>query len=670
MSHFHLSMKVQPRRSDGGKLSAKSHFDYIARQNQYAHIRGRQEDFVMSESGNLPTWARGNAGSFWEEAENHRSARGRAYREVEIGLQEELSLEDNLELLHGFMHEFHIDQYAYTFAIHSKDSTLETGHKNIHAHLMFNEKIQEKDRYLEPEKYFNAYSKTHSGEAIGGYRSSREFLSKDVLKTMRKRWAEMVNDKFKQRGIAAEITEKNNADRYDELIAQGRTEEAELVNRQAAPHLGKAYKSDKIMQHIRTLEHKEDVRDWIDLHDGKDDQSDEAEKAESDRRVKEFEQQSRQEQKLILFINDLQIRKLARQLQLERQRYRKQQEEQSRARYELVDPVTITVEDVADRMLQEETRLHYEAAEALSQYQQLQVKIYPDTVLKNDATEAVIGHDWRKEYQRHLGLKGTLKTLQKRNTGRLTMDEKIQLGKRMRKIKAAMKDSEEKLAVYDKEITRHYWKIKSVYENMQDENNKRKTAAKKCYSLYKQKEKLERKVHNQRVLLETQYQPDIILYAEKLARQVQPWCKLYGQDPIKNLPNDTFAGHRYYITGQPQWFPEKQYWVARALRLNDKMECGKAPLYKLTLTEKKSPDNPQHAVGVIIKKAEPTKESVPVYKQVEKTDFKAIQQLNWLAREAMQSDTGKLNIRWQDDERKYQKETKLERIERELYSGR
>ena len=92
MAHFHLSMKAQPRRKDGGKLSAKSHYDYIARQNQYAHMKGRQEDFVLSESGNLPAWAHGNAGTFWDEAEAHRSPKGTAYREIELGLQEELSL--------------------------------------------------------------------------------------------------------------------------------------------------------------------------------------------------------------------------------------------------------------------------------------------------------------------------------------------------------------------------------------------------------------------------------------------------------------------------------------------------------------------------------------------------------------------------------------------------
>ena len=50
MAHFHLSMKPQPRRKDGSKLSAKAHFNYIARQCQYAHMKGRQEDFVLAKS--------------------------------------------------------------------------------------------------------------------------------------------------------------------------------------------------------------------------------------------------------------------------------------------------------------------------------------------------------------------------------------------------------------------------------------------------------------------------------------------------------------------------------------------------------------------------------------------------------------------------------------------
>lgn len=701
MAHFHLSMKVQPQRSDGGRLSAKSHFDYIARENQYAHMRGRQEDFVLSESGNLPDWANGQAGAgkFWQEAEDHRSARGRAYREVEIGLQEELSLEDNLKLLHDFMHEFHIDQYAYTFAIHSKNSTLETGHKNIHVHLMFNEKIQEKNRPLGPEKFFSRYSKNENGELTGGYRSSREFTSKDMLMTMRKRWSEMVNEKFKERGIAAEITEKNNADRYDELTASGRSEEAEMVNRPAAPHLGKAYRSASVLAHVRDLEYKEEVRDWEALQDGQDDQSEEAEKEAADKRLKKFAEQNSREQKLLLFINDMQIRKLARKLQLEREKYRKQQLMEQQDNKQLPDPVTITVEDVSIRMREEEDRLHREAQEALEDYKELRTQIRSDKMLKNDAVEAVLGHQWRLERQRYLGLKGTLRVLQKQILNRRSVEEQKQFNRRVNKVAKALREAEKIQADYKLDIKKHQAEILAVYTPSVAKNNQKKAASRKAYAVYKQKGKLERQVHDKRVLLEKQNAPDTILYAEKLARQVQPWCKLYGQDKLDNLPNLTLVNdksQRFYITGTPRWYKNKQVWVARAVRLHDDMKNGKAPLYKVTLEKTKVNFKGKEVDAIKIKAVENTKEWIPMYKAVErkpkrctqgkfaakspqvqnqthtgnKAAVAAAREINRLAAEAMQSDTGRLNVHWQDDERKYIKKTKLERVEQELYGGR
>lgn len=135
---------------------------------------------------------------------------------------------------------------------------------------------------------------------------------------MRKRWAERVNEMFKERGIDAEITEKNNADRYDELVEQGRYDEAELVNRTAAPHLGRAYRNDTIMEKLRDMEDEEMKRDNLALNDVDPDTSDEAEQAETEERVKAFAEKSKQEQMLMLFVNDLQIRRLARVIQMER----------------------------------------------------------------------------------------------------------------------------------------------------------------------------------------------------------------------------------------------------------------------------------------------------------------------------------------------------------------
>lgn len=47
----------------------------------------------------------------------------------------------------------------------------------------------------------------------------------------------------------------------------------------------------------------------------------------------------------------------------------------------------------------------------------------------------------------------------------------------------------------------------------------------------------------------------------------------------------------------------------------------------------------------------------------------AVQKLNALMDEATKSETGRVNIHWQDDERRYTKKTEMERTEEELYQG-
>lgn len=47
----------------------------------------------------------------------------------------------------------------------------------------------------------------------------------------------------------------------------------------------------------------------------------------------------------------------------------------------------------------------------------------------------------------------------------------------------------------------------------------------------------------------------------------------------------------------------------------------------------------------------------------------AVQKLNDLMDEAMKSETGRIAIHWQDNERHYIKKTKMEKTEEELYKG-
>lgn len=104
------------------------------------------------------------------------------------------------------------------------------------------------------------------------------------------------------------------------------------------------------MERLRTLEDVELARDIRALQDGTEDETDEAARQESDARVREFSEKSHQEQMITLYINDLQIRRLARKLQQEKAKIREAQRENTNRKGSAEDPVIITVGDVIEAM--------------------------------------------------------------------------------------------------------------------------------------------------------------------------------------------------------------------------------------------------------------------------------------------------------------------------------
>lgn len=594
------------------------------------------------------------------------------------------------------MREFHIDCYAYTYAIHQKDSTLEQGHTNIHAHLMFNEKIQEKDRPLGPDQYFKAYSETRDGNPIGGYRSSREFVNKNTLCTMRKRWAERVNEKFRERGIAAEITEKNNADRYDELMEQGRVDEAELVNRPAAPHLGRAYKNSAILARLRDMETEERERDRKAIEETGTNDDDDTAQAEADERVKAFAEKSRQEQRLILFVNDLQIRRLAMALQQERLKQRRAKEAREEASETLPkDSLIITAGDLDQRMKEEEDKLRKDALDAEATYQKARCDVLQNKVLQANAIASVLGDEWQQERKRYLGLKGTLRSLAKHLDDKRPPEEEKAFRKRNSRILKALDDSEAKMNVWKKRQREVQPEIDKALDRMTAENERNKKIRNRLYGAYKQKEKKLHAFHDKRILLEKNYHMDDILYAEKLAKRVRSYCKIEGMQPLSDMPHDTFQGREYYLIDNAFHDDKQDRWIGMAVRIEDDMDRGKAPVYRLTMRE-----TDDHTAA-IIEKVEPTKERIAMYKELRHNlprattgSFRntvapkpfhrsgptpvveqsksiapaAAKKITELINEVTRSETGRINIQWNDDERHYI--TDVERVERAIYHGR
>lgn len=268
MAIYHFSNRPHGTTRSGVKINTKAHYDYIAREGRYAHLRNRGEDLVCSESGNMPYWAE-NPQGFWEAAEEHRRVNGRAYREFHLGLQEELSLEDNKACVEEFLEKTGIkNHHAYTFCIHDKEAALDPDHRNIHAHVMFCEKTIEEDRPVGAEKYFQQYWEDKNGNPVSGYKVDRRFASKEMNQSMRDLWADIVNRKFKERGLDIEISSRSLEEQREQKLQEGKYEEAELLDRLPAYSISKRYCNPKYRKYIRQA--KEEVHKNADIPADKD----------------------------------------------------------------------------------------------------------------------------------------------------------------------------------------------------------------------------------------------------------------------------------------------------------------------------------------------------------------------------------------------------------------
>ena len=384
MAHYYFENTPHGKRKDGTKLNTATHFDYISREGDYANMKNRQEDLKITSFGNLPEWA-DNPHDFWEQAEKYRSKpNGRAYREFKFALQEELTLEENIQCIEKFLKETGIkDNHVYSYAIHDKVATFSKEHRNIHCHLMFCEKIIEKNRPLEADMYFKNYAKNKLGEPTKGYRSSTQFTSKQATHNLRKLFADIINDKFQEKGLDISISEKSLKAQRQELLKQGKMEEAELLNRTPAPHLGNAYKNPAVLKRIM---------EKIDETNKK------ADEAADGFIIQEKEKKlSIQEQKIQLFANDVVIRQVAKQIQQERLRLRKEQQAKKiidEAEKIKQEAIIITTNDICIYLDIKIKELEEKTAESLTAFKAAQKNILNEQYINLLAKDRMFNNNY------------------------------------------------------------------------------------------------------------------------------------------------------------------------------------------------------------------------------------------------------------------------------------
>ena len=271
MAFYHCSIKTSKDKK-GNFIPGKKHADYINREGEYkdydnkvglAHAEyiNREKDFARQEflrkhgqcvykANKLPKWAKGNPSEFFKSADIYGRKNKASYREFELALQEELTLEQNIEIVNTILnnYEYFQDKY-YAVAIHDKQAALDNNKQQIHCHIMVSDKMIddiEKTNERPPEQFFKTYCRVNTDK--GGAKVDRYF-SKDSfgknLTYFRKYYCDVTNAIFRKYGIDKTIDYKSLKMQREEALRNGDYVRAEILNRPAEQYIGTIASYDK-----------------------------------------------------------------------------------------------------------------------------------------------------------------------------------------------------------------------------------------------------------------------------------------------------------------------------------------------------------------------------------------------------------------------------------------
>jgi hypothetical protein len=578
----------QSRSKTGIKIPATVHQDYICREEAYKKIKNREEDLIYKTSGNLPYWA-DSAHEFWGAAEKYRRVNGNSYRELTMSLQEEFTLEENIELIEEFMERTGISkEHVYTYAIHDKAAALDPEHRNIHCHLMFNERTLERDRNLSANQFFKRYTENEKGNPIGGYKVDESYGKRKAYFELRTLWADIINEKFKAKNMPNRVSEKKLKDQYKELIKQGDFEGAKLVDREPCKRLGKQYRNPKTLERI--MEKVKEAEDYVN-----------EKKEEYDTDTDDYMQA-----RINNIAIDIVLRRLARELQrereLEQEENKKTQTENAKKEEEqYYNPYVITIKDLKDILIEKENKLNKEVEEQNKKIKEIRKHIIPKEAVEREAEKLMFGGEYSHIKHQYADLtKQHDKILEEmENINDFHSYEFDIKSKENFELELKREPLGEKLAYYKEQLKTDRCKaeLNANIEKIKKENEKWNKEIGVIYGkkqgLKKQKKILDRSMGETEGIPE-----DTIIYSEKIPKQLMRNAKLYGTVPLKDLSYKIIDTNIYYIVD------DENLEKLKTVKLGDDIINGKVHVYTL----EKNPDEKTF-------KVEKTDEEIPVYKQ-------------------------------------------------------
>lgn len=205
MASYHMCIK------SGKKGSATEHSQYIARQGK--HGRDSEDlDLVEKAHGNMPDWASDNPTTFWRAADKYERQNGAAYREFELALPNELTTEQQFELLNEFVGEA-IGKKPYQLAIHAPMAAL-GGVRQPHGHVMFSDRVPDGiDRPAGQHFKRHNPAKPEAGGAKKDSGGKTRIELRQHVSELRELWARQQNSKLEALGHSARVDHRSHVER-------------------------------------------------------------------------------------------------------------------------------------------------------------------------------------------------------------------------------------------------------------------------------------------------------------------------------------------------------------------------------------------------------------------------------------------------------------------------
>lgn len=228
-----------------------AHAEYINREKDFARQEFlRKHGQCVYKANKLPKWAKGNPSEFFKSADVYGRKNKASYREFELALQEELTLEQNIEIVNTILnnHKYFQDKY-YAVAIHDKQAALDSNKQQIHCHIMVSDKMIddiEKTNERPPEQFFKTYCRVNTDK--GGAKVDRYFSKDNFGKNLthfRKYYCDVTNAVFRKYGIDKTIDHKSLKMQREEALRNGDYVRAEILNRPAEQYIGTIASYDK-----------------------------------------------------------------------------------------------------------------------------------------------------------------------------------------------------------------------------------------------------------------------------------------------------------------------------------------------------------------------------------------------------------------------------------------